>query len=376
MCAARGYWFGVFPRVLAEVRRRRELAERIPDPALRELALRALAQKRNNLEGAAAFATLAGRRQRPLVIRALVGSQTICDYLDLLCEEPNRDPIANGRALHESLLDAVSDGRERSDCDYYRHHAHGDDGGYLQGLVQSVSGSLAALPARSRVLAPISLAAERIAAYQSFNHGDAEGSYRPFEQWAAHERKTCPELSWWEAGAAAGSTLTLHVLLAAAADAEVERTDLAAIEQTYFPWIGALHSLLDSLVDRGEDVARGMRGLIDFYVSPTQAAGRMRLIAGEAMQRARALPQGERHALILAAMTSFYLCQLRRSKSSPLPAAVVPVVRDALGRLAAPNMAVLRVRRVLAENGGAELALSTPMGGGVMPELESRKSST
>jgi hypothetical protein len=42
LCTARGYWLGVFPRVAAEIRRRRALAARIPDPTLRRLALLAL----------------------------------------------------------------------------------------------------------------------------------------------------------------------------------------------------------------------------------------------------------------------------------------------------------------------------------------------
>lgn len=372
MCAARGYWLGVFPRVLAEARRRRKLAARIPDPALRRLALQALDQKRGNLEGAAAFATLAPARQRPLVVRALVDSQTICDYLDLLCEQHNHDPVANGYALHGALLNAVA-GPEAADADYYRHHAHGDDGGYLRALVQSVGASLTVLPGRPAVAQSILLAARRIAAYQAYNHGDAEGSYRPFERWAIREGEACPQLSWWETGAGAGSTLGLHVLIATAADAAVRRSDATAIEQAYFPWIGALHSLLDGLVDRGEDIVGEMHGLIERYVSPAQAARRMHIIAGEALERAQALPQGSRHTLILAAMTSFYLCDLRRPASSQLSAAVVPAVLDALGGLVAPSMVVLRARRSLQSGSCPELPLANGRG---LPKLESRKSST
>lgn len=351
MCAARRYWLGVFPRVLAEVRRRRALAARIPDPSLRRLALQALTQKRSNLEGAAAFATLAPRSRRPLVVHALVGTQAICDYLDLLCEQPSADPVANGHALHEALLDAVAEQGGKgagSDCsDYYRHHSHGEDGGYLRGLVASVGSSLAPLPGRSWLTGLTVAAVKRIAAYQAFNHGDSNESYRLFEEWAAREGEACPQLRWWEAGAGAGSTLSLLVLLATAADADIAPSQASAIEHAYFPWIGALHSLLDSLVDRDEDAAQGVRGLIDCYVSPAQAAACMQVIAAEALERVRALPQGGRHTLILAAMASFYVCDVRRPASSELSAAVVPAVLDALGGIAAPSMAMLRVRRSL-----------------------------
>jgi hypothetical protein len=116
---------------------------RIPDPVLRRLALEALDRKRCNLEGAAAFAALVPRVSRPLVVRAVVACQAICDYLDLLSEQPSQDPIANGYRLHEALIVAITPGWSHSD--YYLHHDRRDDGGYLRALVESVRGALAAL---------------------------------------------------------------------------------------------------------------------------------------------------------------------------------------------------------------------------------------
>ncbi len=343
-CTARRYWLAIFPRVAREVCRRRRLAKRIPDPALRSLALEALERKRGNLEGAAAFAALVPRATRPHVVRALVACQTICDYLDLLSEQPNSDPVANGHQLHEALIVATTPGG--SHRDYYMHHDQRDDGGYLRTLVESVHEGLAALPLLSLIAEPVRRAVERIVAYQSFNHGDGTGSYEPFERWASAETHPATGLRWWETGAGAGSTLTLFVLIASAADPRLRPADLRAIEKAYFPWIGALHSLLDSLVDYDEDMATGERGLIDCYASPLDAAARMRTIAREALRRAVALPRGRRHALIVAAMTSFYICEIHRS-TSPHAQLVAPSVLDAIGGLAAPTMAILGARRSL-----------------------------
>lgn len=345
ICAARGYWLGVFPHVAVELRRRRALAARIPDLSLRRLALQALERKGRNLEGAAVFATLAPRSQRPLVVQALVCSQAMCDYLDVLCEQPNRDPVANGYALHDALLDAVAAPGLR-DPDYYRHHPHREDGGYLRALIDGVRNALALLPASDGVAAPLARAVKRIASYQALNHCEVHGSYQPFEHWARGEGRSCPDMRWWEAGAGAGSTLSLHVLVGVAADPRIHRSDISAIDDAYFPWIGALHSMLDSLVDRGEDLAMGVRGLIDYYLSVEEAASRMQTITREAITRARSLPRGRRHALIVAAMTSFYLCDLRRSDAR-LASEVVPSIMQELGGLIAPNMAVLRLRRSL-----------------------------
>jgi tetraprenyl-beta-curcumene synthase len=343
-CTARRYWLGVFPRVAREVCRRRTLATRIPNPALRRLALEALDRKRDNLEGAAAFAALAPRVSRPYVVKALVACQAICDYLDLLSEQPNPDPVANGYRLHEALIVATTIGMPHAD--YYLHHEHGEDGGYLSALVESVREALTALPLLSVIVEPMSRAARRVAAYQAFNHGDTSGSYESFERWASAETPPATGLCWWETGAGAGSTLTLFVLIASAADSNLSPSDVPAIENAYFPWIGALHSLLDSLVDHDEDLATGERGLIDCYSSPIDAAGRMRAIANEALRRAVTLPNGRQHALILAAMTSFYICEIHRSTSQHAQL-VVPAVLEAIGGLAAPTMAILSARRSL-----------------------------
>jgi tetraprenyl-beta-curcumene synthase len=346
-CAARRYWLSVFPRVAHEVSWRRVLASRIPDPVLRRLALQALDRKRGNLEGAAAFAAFVPKANRAFVVRAVVGCQAICDYLDLLAEQPNRDPVANGYWLHEALQVATTPGS--SHADYYMRNERGEDGGYLRALVEAVSEPLLKLPQLARIEPSMRRATERVIAYQALNHGDTSGSYELFERWASAETLPTTGLRWWETGAGAGSTLTLYVLIATAADPHLQASNVEAIEETYFPWIGALHSLLDSLVDHDEDRAAGERGLIDCYPSPAHAATRMGGIAREALSRAVALPDSRRHVLILAAMASFYICELHRS-TSPHAQLVAPSVPDAFGGLAAPAMAVLGTRRLLRRN--------------------------
>ena len=75
------------------------------------------------------------------------------------------------------------------------------------------------------------------------------GSNGELESWARRQTATDNGLEWWETAAAAGSSLGVHALIAAAASPMLDEQDVAAIEAAYFPWIGALHSLLDSLVD-------------------------------------------------------------------------------------------------------------------------------
>ena len=140
--------------------------------------------------------------------------------------------------------------------------------------------------------------------------------------------------------------MTVFALIASAADPGLRRSDAFTVESAYFPWIGALHSLLDSLVDHDEDLAVEGRALVGYYSTPAQAAVRMRMIAAEALQRAEALPNGRRHALIVAAMASFYICELQHSPS-PHAQLVAPPVLDAIGTLATPTMLILGARRSL-----------------------------
>lgn len=334
----------MFPLVARELHRRRTLAARIPDPALRRFALQALDHKQGNIEGAAAFAALVDRRARAAVVRALVACQAICDYLDLLSEQHSRDPLLNGYRLHEALI--VATNPHEPHRDYYAHHPHGEDGGYLRALVEAAQTALLALPSLRVVGDSLRRSAERIAVYQSVNHGDARGSYEPFERWAERASVQHCGLCPWETAAGAGSTMAVFALIASAADRGLSKDAALTIEDAYFPWIGALHSLLDSLVDHDEDIALEGRALVGYYATPAQAAVRMRMITVESLRRAETLPQGRRHALILAAMTSFYLCELQHS-TSPYAQLVSPPVLEAIGGLAAPTMLILGARRSL-----------------------------
>ncbi len=348
------YWTRVFPNVGHELRRRRESALDIPDPVLRRIALQALECKRPNVEGAAAFELLAPKRVRASLVRALAACQTMCDYLDLLAEQPAADPIANGRNLHEALTVALTPGMAH--CDYYARHAHCEDGGYLKALVDDIQQVVANLPALASIREPLRRCAERIVSYQAFNHGDALGSYADFQRWASTQGTPADGLSWWELGAAAGSTLTAFALIASATDSRLDAAEAQAIESVYFPWIGALHTMLDSLIDRHEDVFTGKRGLIGCYSSAEHASLCMRTIVGEALTRIQMLRAGPRHRLLLIAMTAFYLCEARR-RSDEHVEAVAPPLLQAAGRLTKPAMLMLSTRLRAAKRSTRQAAL-------------------
>ncbi len=340
--AASRYWLGVFPLVGRELRHWRDRAREIPDPVLRRLALITQHTERGNLEGAAAFAILVPRAQRERVVRALVSFQTIYDYIDTLAEQPNADPVANGHQLHLALLTALDPDGDHAD--YYEHCSKGGDNGYMRNLVDTCRFAFAALPWHASVAEPALRAAKRMATYQSLNHGTAQDTPGPLARWAAGLTPPGAGLHWWETAAGAASSLTVFALLAAAAQPVLGADEAAATESAYFPWIGALHVLLDSLVDRSDDIQAGHHSLVAHYASAEETAGRLGAIAAHAMSATERLPNDIQHAAILAAMSSFYLSAPTTATAATFPAA--QRVLEAMGALATPTMAVLRARRI------------------------------
>ena len=348
--AATGYWTSVFPQVSSELDHWRARSLSIPDRGLRAQALQALA-KRGNMEGAAAFAAFAPHKHRAAVVRATVAFQTAYNHLDMLSEQSGALGEQEARVLHEALLDAVAirrpgerPGQSQSGAsghDHARpiHPQKNNDGGYLAALLDSCRQALRELPAYA-ALAPAALrAAERVVSFQALNGRERE----PLERWGCLQTPPGSDLRWWETAAAGGSSLGVHVMIAAAAEPGFDATHIAALEQAYFPWIGALHSMLDHLVDIEEDVRSGQPNLIELYGSPEEAAARMTMLAERALERARGLEPTHRHELIVAAMASFYLSapEARAGEAAPIARAVL----DVFGPLAQPALAIFKTRR-------------------------------
>jgi tetraprenyl-beta-curcumene synthase len=343
--AAGRYWLAVLPVARRELRCLRRQAIEIPDPTLRPLALAVYESDWASLEGVAAFAAFARPDQRATVVRLLVRLQSIYQYTDALMEQPSSDPAANARQLHTAILVALQP--DRPHIDYYQHHTHDDDGGYLARQVDRCRALLTELPSYTMVAEAVLGQAKRIVFYQSHINLAGERDHPALVRWAALEAPSTTKQRWWELAAASGSSLATLALLSAAADPHLTKPRAAAIEALYWPWMGALHTLLDSLIDRAEDAATGQHNLLDHYSSKEEMAERMELLAIEAVRRARAV--GVEHRLILAGMTSLYLSD---------PNAWLPYARDtterilaALGGLAKPAMLVLRARRFAHRDG-------------------------
>jgi tetraprenyl-beta-curcumene synthase len=153
-------------------------------------------------------------------------------------------------------------------------------------------------------------------------------------------------MRWWETAAACGSSLGVHALIAAAAEPGVEEATVKRLTGAYGGPIGALHSMLDSLIDEEEDEQLGQPSLIASYASRQAAADALGEMANTAMGTARALPHGRHHAVLVAAMASLYLSDPQAG--TPRAAPIAAAVRGGIGSLTKPAMGVFAARRLTA----------------------------
>jgi tetraprenyl-beta-curcumene synthase len=336
------YWLAVLPRARSELRRWNRVAAEIPEPLLRKLALGKLRCEGLTVEGAAAFAVLTTRAHRTDVVRAVVAYEVLYDVVDAIGELPSPDPLAHNRAVHAALLDALA---PRAPLRFQRDATRQDDGAcYLTLLVRSCREAIGRLPSHGLTLPALGRFAARAAEAQSLNHaGIQRGDHAALASWARSQRVR--DAFWWEVAAAAGDPLGVFALLAAAGTPGICRRDVEAIEHAYFPAIGALVWLMESLVDRRDDARSGNHSYVARYASPQEAARRLLTIALRARRAAASLRRGSSHAVLLAGVTSLYLSDPRVRLGDATEAA--DAIRDAIGWPVAPLLWVLRLRRKL-----------------------------
>jgi tetraprenyl-beta-curcumene synthase len=282
----------------------RRLASRIPDPALREDALHALASKRANIDGAALFWSIPKRRNRDL-LRLLVAFEILADFLDNASERGARIGIHNGTQLHRALIDALDPQATLSD--YYRFHPCKDDGGYLQALVEECRELCGRLPSYRRTK-PLTLHAAHLAQVLPLNHEpDSARRDTYLTRWATGQLGEVNRLAWFERSAAASAWLTILALLSLAAEPNRDSDQAHEIYAAYLPWVCLTGTMLDSYGDTAEDAASGAHSYLSHYQSIEVAAGRLSELLHRSATAVRRLPAGDRHTVIVACMAAMYL---------------------------------------------------------------------
>ena len=294
------YYFRIRPLVHRALERVEVQAAHIPDPAVRAMARESLTTKRFHCEGGAVLVGAA-----PQLVRAVVAYQSLCDYLDTITDRGPEVSAEVIRSLHRSLGDALRPGAALQD--YWESHPQ-DDGGYMAWLVSDCQTVLAGLPHYGAVADRAAWLADRYVDLQSLKHAPAAREDRAgaLEEWAATYREPEWGVAWWEFAAAAGSTLGIFALWHEATH-PVSAERARRLESVYFPWMGALHILLDYFVDQDEDLAHGDFNFVTCYPSEAAAVAGIGRLHREAAARAEGLADQAFHRYVAEGLLGFYL---------------------------------------------------------------------
>ena len=295
----------VIPRASRELAAIRVRAAAIPNAALREQALASIDQKAYHVQGGAILATFLRGDVATRYIAIVAAVETIYDYLDNLCD---RLPGVSQQAfatLHLSLLDALDD--RRPPADYYADGPPGDDGGYLNALVEAARTGLRSLPNYAAVRDRLIEVALYYAQLQVLKHGPAGTREAACGAWYARNRERFPGLAWWEFAAACGSSLPVFALIELAAREQLAPAEIEATMGAYFPGVSAIHILLDYFIDQAEDREHGELNFVACYASSAEAVVRLRRLVTATLARVRTLAGAAHHRFLVEAMCVFYL---------------------------------------------------------------------
>lgn len=288
----------------------RRMAHGIPDALIRQDALHALERKRTHAHGAAFFCILP-RRPSPDLVRLLVAYELIWDLLDNLSERAAAAGFIDGRPLHSAIAEALDPDTPLSD--YYACTPYGDDGGYLRALVRSCRSRCALLPSFGAVR-ELALADARRAQVLALNHHpDPLKRTAALQAWSEHHFPGS-EMPWWELSGAASAPLSIHVLLALAAEPACCAERIESVHAAYFPWVAAATTMLDSYVDRHEDAASRAHSYVSHYPQAGCLVAELRSLLSRSVYEVSSIDQAPKHLTIVAAMAAMYL-----SKGRPTP---------------------------------------------------------
>ena len=288
-------------RALAPIRSR---AMAIPQRDLQNHALSSLNTKQFHCEGGGVFAS-PSRDRDALLLPFLIPYQTLCDYLDTITDRGPSQDSKNLRQLHQALVDAIDP--NAAPRDYYAYHPHKNDRGYIDSLVKEAQSALTRFPGFWAVKDSLRQLVSLYVDLQVFKHGPTQNRVEQLTNWHKAHSSVAPGLSWWEFSASTGSTLGLFALLNLASTPNPGPKEVDAVIHLYFPWMGALHILLDYYVDQEEDRLGGDLNFVTYYPSPQKAIQGIRRIYDHIIQQAPTLPDGAFHRYIAKGLLGFYL---------------------------------------------------------------------
>jgi tetraprenyl-beta-curcumene synthase len=294
----------VFPLVDTELSAWHNYAQNHCCPLLREQALASIQAKRFHCLGGSVY-SLYPKVSTADFVRLVVALQTISDYLDNLCDRAGVAEEAAFRQLHLAMTDALDPASPQHN--YYAAYPVNDDGGYLDGLVQTCRRILVTLP-RYKIVKPLVLTSAGLySELQTYKHLHPADREAKMLNWINRHLPAYPEINPWEFAAATGSTLSIFVLCAAASDPTLDDNQAQAIAAAYFPWINGLHILLDYFIDLAEDRVHNDLNFVAYYPDDQTIATRLALFNERALALAGQIPYAAFTQTVIQGLLALYL---------------------------------------------------------------------
>jgi tetraprenyl-beta-curcumene synthase len=294
----------VLPAVDGELAKWRALAERIPDSELKKQALASIASKRFHCLGGGVYALYPGA-DFDGTLRFIAAYQTISDYLDNLCDRAGVYDATAFLHLHRAMADALDPDAPMGD--YYALYPRGEDDGYLTELVQTCRRLAATLPGGHAAREGMKGLAGLYACLQAYKHMEPEKREESLKAWAEPLAAGYPGISAWEFCAAAGSTLGVFLLFAAAQGPGFGAAEAEAMLGAYFPWVCGLHILLDYFIDADEDREGGDFNFAAYYRDGEECAERLAFFTKRAMAECAGLKFAGFHSTVARGLLALYL---------------------------------------------------------------------
>ncbi len=279
-------------------------ANNIPDPELRRQALASISAKTFHCEGGALYGLLAGKHYRE-AIKFIVAYQTISDYLDNLCDRSTSQDPEDFRALHESMLHALTP--DMPTTLYYRFRQEQNDGGYLAALVQTCRDVLNGLVNYDQGAPALRKLAAMYIDLQVHKHVGKNERVPRLQAWFAGHEKDLPSMAWYEFAACTGSTLGIFCIVSQLFNPSTSALLVDKIKNAYFPWIQGLHILLDYLIDQEEDLKGLDLNFCSYYENSEHMSLRLSYFYRQAQASVAGLPDEKFHRLITRGLLGIYL---------------------------------------------------------------------
>ncbi len=286
-------------------------AQNIPDPELRRQAQASIETKTFHCEGGSVYGLLAENEYEE-AIKFIVAYQTISDYLDNLCDRSTSQNPEDFRALHESMLHALTP--DESITDYYRFRTERNDGGYLAELVMTCRSILGHLSNYHLGAGALLELARLYIDLQVHKHVQKDERVPRLQAWFAKHEKNLPQMTWYEFAACTGSTLGIFCIVSQLFNRTTTEALVVRIKNAYFPWVQGLHILLDYLIDQEEDRAGLDLNFCSFYANDKHLSNRLSHFYTEAQASVANLPNAKFHRLITRGLLSIYLADHKVSR--------------------------------------------------------------